>query len=62
MATALFFPQFPPFTEDLHEVDRHTLSSESTTAADAVDVQLAVVGQVIANHQGHLRGGSRWHI
>ena len=55
-----FFPPIPSVAEDLHEVDRHTLSSESTTAADAVDVQLAIVGQVIANHQGHLPGGSRW--
>ena len=43
--------------EDLHKVDRHTLPSEATAAADAVDVELAVVGQVIANHQGHLPGG-----
>ena len=57
-----FFPPIPSRPEDLHEVDGHTLSSESTTAADAVDVQLAVVGQVIANHQGHLPAGSRWQM
>lgn len=41
-------------TGALHKVDGHTLSSKSTTAADAVDVQFTVVRQVVANDQRHL--------
>ena len=41
----------------LHEVDGHTFSSETAAAADAVDVELSVVGQVVTDHQGHLASG-----
>ena len=37
-----------------NEVDGHALAAEATRAADAVDVELPVVGQVVANDQGHL--------
>ena len=37
-----------------HKVDCHTLAPVAPRAADAVDVQLTVVGQVIIDHQGHL--------
>ena len=40
--------------ERLHEVDGHTLSSESATAANAMNVELAIVGQVVADDQRHL--------
>eukprot|EP00966_Prymnesium_polylepis_P299398 6918564-Prymnesium_polylepis.2 len=33
------------------KVDRHALAAEAARAADAVDVQLAVVGQIVANDQ-----------
>lgn len=39
----------------LDEVDRHTLATVTTRAADAMDVQLTVVGQVVVDHQRHLR-------
>mmetsp|Transcript_51302 Transcript_51302/g.116916 ORF Transcript_51302/g.116916 Transcript_51302/m.116916 type:complete len:377 (+) Transcript_51302:70-1200(+) len=37
-----------------HEVDGHSLSPESTTASDTVQVVLQVGGQVVVDHQGHL--------
>lgn len=37
-----------------HKVDGHTLAPVPTRAANAVDVQLTVVGQVVIDHQRHL--------
>mmetsp|Transcript_1012 Transcript_1012/g.2689 ORF Transcript_1012/g.2689 Transcript_1012/m.2689 type:complete len:399 (+) Transcript_1012:376-1572(+) len=38
----------------LDEVDGDALAAEAAGAPDAVDVQLAIVGQVVANHKRHL--------
>mmetsp|Transcript_95161 Transcript_95161/g.198964 ORF Transcript_95161/g.198964 Transcript_95161/m.198964 type:complete len:436 (-) Transcript_95161:34-1341(-) len=38
----------------LHEVDGHTLAAESAGSTNAVNVELSVVGQVVADDQGHL--------
>lgn len=38
-----------------HKVDGNTLATVPPGAANAVDVQLTVVGQVVVDHQGHLR-------
>jgi len=38
----------------LHKVDRDTLAAETTRPADAVNVELAVVGEIIVDHEGHL--------
>lgn len=37
-----------------NEVDGDTLTSEPTGAADAMDVQLTVVRQVVVNDEGYL--------
>lgn len=38
----------------LDEVDGHALATVAARAADTVDVQLAVVGQVVVDDQRHL--------
>lgn len=38
----------------LHKVDRDTLAAETTRPADTVNVQLAVVGKIVVDHQGYL--------
>ena len=45
----------------LDEVDGDALAAEAARAADAVDVKLAVVGQVVVDDERHLaqRGGHR---
>jgi hypothetical protein len=37
------------------EVDSHTLASEAAGATDAVQVVLGLRGQVVVDHQGHLK-------
>ena len=37
-----------------HEVDRNTLSSESTSTTDSVDVVFTVGGKIIVDDQGDL--------
>jgi hypothetical protein len=38
-----------------HKVDSHTLAPVSSRSADAVDVQLTRVGEIIIDDQGHLQ-------
>ena len=38
----------------LHEVDGHTLATETTGASDSVDVELTVVWQIVVDDQRHL--------
>ena len=38
----------------LDKIDGNTFATESTWPTDAVDVQLAVVGQIIVDDKGHL--------
>ncbi len=37
-----------------HKVDCHTLAAKATRAANAVNVELTIVGQVIIDDQGYL--------
>ena len=50
----MIIAEFTSSAQHLHKVDGHTLAPEATTAPDSVDIELSVVGQVVANHQGHL--------
>ncbi len=36
------------------KVDGHTLAAEATGAADTMDVELTIVGQIIVNHKRNL--------
>ena len=49
--------QFLEGTEVLlgHEIDGHTLSPETSTTTNPVDVVFQVAGEVIVDDQGHLR-------